>query len=486
MGKRYLVVFLENNWFAINIDNFEDHQRGIPDFEEDDFLITHQTSDLTRELKSEKRGILPNIIDLESFDKQMSQKGRDLKSGDWTLFKFLKEHSQIESRFRLSKSSLKEFLENLSNLFLSLEGKNAEERQRFESIELKINKIIYERQVNGINVNTTLVKERCQELEKRIYEIKNILQLQYNILNSDSELIQEEYLNEKNFKIIQSVKHSFRSYRYNDYVCGLFYEMNRLKSDLDSLLMISARWGSVNKTYPIYKGFGTITSRITLKEPALQGLRKANRDIVTPSSGKKLLYVDYSQFEAGILASLSKDQKLIELYNSDIYTDLATQILDDTTKRNEAKTIFYRFMYGDTSLFKFYKKSEEYFNKFTSLISFKENVQKKLIEEGKIGTTNGNYRISIDPKDSWALSHIVQATASLIYKKALINVDLAIPKADFLIPMHDATLYEIDNFRFEEEKNKIIAAYQAEFKKVCPEVEARVNCEDFFKPEIHV
>ena len=44
----------------------------------------------------------------------------------------------------------------------------------------------------------------------------------------------------------------------------------------------------------------------------LQNLKKENRNIIIPSTGKELFYIDYSQFEASILAHCSADKVLLK------------------------------------------------------------------------------------------------------------------------------------------------------------------------------
>jgi DNA polymerase I-like protein with 3'-5' exonuclease and polymerase domains len=160
--------------------------------------------------------------------------------------------------------------------------------------------------------------------------------------------------------------HSFKARQNEDVVCQLFYELIRNEKDIDSYLHMLSHWGGEERTFPTYYGFGTITGRITMRHPSIQNLRKNNRSVIIPDTGKRFLYVDYSQFEAGILASLSKDEILIKLYNTDIYSDLAEHVLGDKQNRNEAKIIFYRYMYGDDTLS---KKAINYFLKLMSIIN---------------------------------------------------------------------------------------------------------------------
>ena len=192
----------------------------------------------------------------------------------------------------------------------------------------------------------------------------------------------------------------------------------------------------------------------------------------------KFLYVDYSQFEAGILASLSNDSKLIALYNSDIYEDLAEKVLKDKDLRKEAKIIFYRYMYGDDSL---NKAAKSYFQNFKELEKFKVKVEEELKEKKKIGTKYGNWRHASNEENIWALSHVVQSTASYIYKIALLKVQKEIKAAEFLIPMHDGTVYQINELEYNGVKAEIERIYKDAFKEVCPQIEPRLNCKEQFE-----
>lgn len=481
---KIILICVESQWHSLNLDDFDDYNSNHSlRFRRLDQVITFQTSDLIRKLYSnDPKVILPEIIDLESFDKQMSQEGKEFReSREWKALNFLRHHKIIDSGFDLSFNNFKIILEHLGVLYLKLLEKDISEKNRFEEIELKINKLIYRRQKKGIRINIEIAQKKCFEIDKEIYRLKNILQLEHNILTPENEKQQKFYLNSKKYTIFESLLYSFETRRNEDVVCSHFYDLLRNKQDLESLLYTISRWGGQERTYPLYVGFGTITSRIIMREPSLQNLRKVNRDVIISDSGTKLLYIDYSQFEAGILASLSDDEDMIALYNSDIYRDLAISVLGNENKREDAKVIFYRYMYGDDTLS---TKAKSYFHKFKKLEIFRKNIALEISNDKKTGTLNGNFRCLKDDDHDivWSLSHKIQATASLIYKNALIQVDNnSLDDVEFLIPMHDGTLYQIDEMRYEATKKEIEVIYIEEFKKICPKINPRVRSSELFQ-----
>lgn len=477
--KRVALICIESKWHSINLDN-PDQYLETHIFGNDDLLITFQSSELIRHLKTLKQfRKWPEIVDMEGFEKQMAQEGKDMRQSEkWRMGETLKRHNISEADFKLSQLTARQFLGYMGTLYESMLLEKPEERERFENIEAEINKLIYRRQALGIPVNMNTAADLCADLEREIYRIKNELQLKYRIFNPENEQWQHKYLKDMGYRLVKSLLLTFKSKRNEDKICSLLYDMIRNQKDFDSLLFIQSHWGGKERAYPKYLGFGTITSRIILREPSLQNLRKTNRKVVVADRFHKLLYIDYSQFEAGILASLSDDNKLIDLYNNDIYEDLANFVYADHKKRSDAKVVFYRYMYGDTSLS---AREQQYFKKFTKLQQYKQDIDKQLSKESRVGTKFGNFRVKGNEEVTWALSHVIQATASLIYKNALIRVSKEIERAKFLIPMHDGAVYQIFSLWYDVVKDQLETIYIEEFKKVCPKLNCKVNVKEVFE-----
>lgn len=483
--KEIIVLYIFNKWHCYNItddsESVQSMQQIVSSYKKRDRIFSSQVTDLIKEynIVSDSK-VLPNIIDIESYSKQFIQKSKSLESQDkWNLFKLLKEKALLPVGFRITKDNLFEYIRIIAKYLKDItEATSAYEEERFNEIEIPINRIIYDRQRKGVAIDVEGAKEMIQILEESVYNLKNNLQLEYRVFVPENPCIQKEWLEKNGINIAGSIERTFKNYSESNPVCTLFYELIRNQKDLDIFIDILAQRGGNSRAFPCFYGFGTITSRITLREPALQNIRKGNRHIIKPDLDYKFIYIDYSQFEAGILASLSGDKKLIKLYNEDIYKNMALIIYNDENKRDEAKKLFYRFMYGDTTLNTNVKR---YFAKFSKLIAYKEEIEKEASENIFVGTNLGNYR-NIKDDISLAISHKIQATASLIFKKALIRVKEEVPKAEFILPMHDAALYQVKirGVNIEAIKNKLKNIFIEVFSDHCPEISPSVNDREFY------
>jgi DNA polymerase I-like protein with 3'-5' exonuclease and polymerase domains len=489
MKNIYFTIPFENKWLRSKIEIDDQQIKTFLNNAKEDLIITPKVSDYIRYLKAERTKILPNIIDIECLMKQLEQKGKDLINSNfkkWTFLRALKDRELIDSSFKLTESTLNDFnIISISYLKKLIEESDNIEKQRLFEIEIPINKILYNREFTGLHYDSQGIPYYCKELEMEIYKRKNILQIEDNIFNPSNKDEQLEYIKSKNYKLInESIYKTFKRNQYDDIVCSLFYEIIRLQKDLDSFIFINSRWGGEKKCYPSYFGFGTITSRVTMREPSVQNLRRAARKVLIPENGKKFLYIDYSQFEAGILAALSGDQKLIDLFNRGIvYNSLGDNIYPDEKneerKREKSKEDFYAYVYSDDVK----GKSKEYFSEFNTLEEYKKKLKEELLENFKVSSSLGNSRILGNIEEpNWYLSHKIQSTASLIYKQALLRVVNELPKAEFLIPMHDGTLYQLpDDSKYRKLCGDIETIYINVFKEFFPVLNPRVKINELFE-----
>ncbi|HCC8383560.1 TPA: DNA polymerase I [Acinetobacter baumannii] len=266
------------------------------------------------------------------------------------------------------------------------------------------------------------------------------------------------------------------------------YKLNHTRAILNGITQ------SQERIYPIVDIFGSITSRIYLKDPSIQNISKKYRSLLKPSQGKKFIYIDYDQYEVGIMAALSKDQELINLYaESDMYEVIAEELFSEEGKRKDAKKLFLSYSYGMKTkslidaacgLGADRTKAKSLFRKFTQFEAWKKNIQETFFTDKKIGTVLGNYlRIThenqtlTEQEKRVAVSQVVQGTASLIFKKTLIEVS-KIPFAQIILPMHDAILLEVP---IDFDENQVINVFQNTFSEhFNNEIVGKASLDNFF------
>lgn len=483
--KRKLIFKANDSWHLFEFSSRNYKTGTIKEIfgriKKEDHVYSMQVSDFIREFDKEYiRKNLPILIDVESFVKQFWQKSSPLSTQKkWNFFKFLKENKYLPKEFKI-QDSIFDYLGQIAAFIEDTTiNSSPEELRRFEEIEIPINKLIYQRQRRGIQIDESIYLELIKTTEENLYGFKNELQLNHNIYSPDKISTQVDILASEGIEIKGSILTIFKSNRSHSEICMLFYNMLRAKNDLSALLYLTAKKGGESRTYPNYYGFGSISSRITLREPALQNLTKSARRVLKPDKESEFIYVDYSQFEAGILASLSNDSKLQKLYDSDIYDDINKNVWGGEKNRGEGKILFYKYMYGIQ-----FRKSKEssYFNSFIKLTKYREEIEGLIKSKGKVGSSFGNVRILDSEDKTIALSHRIQSEASLIFKCALLRISKEIPEVDFVLPMHDAALYQLNtkihDKRYIEEKIKMI--FKNVFASKCSGINHSVKIKDFY------
>jgi hypothetical protein len=223
---------------------------------------------------------------------------------------------------------------------------------------------------------------------------------------------------------------------------------------------------------PVVDVFGSRTSRIHLRSPSLQNIPKKYRRIIAKHEGAELSYVDFDQYEVGIMAALSGDPELMKLYAAgDMYDLFATTHLDLPGNRKAAKQLFLSYAYGMSkkalidaavSLGADRPRAKAAFRLFQQYEAWKKCVWTDFRTNGRVATMLGNHytREGHGPltgkERRSAVSQVVQGTASLIFKKALLEVG-KLDDVTIILPMHDAVLFE---HRSADTPSKVVAAFE--------------------------
>ena len=488
-------------------------------------IVTYQASVVVDDLRRSNCMPPPMLIDIDVAIRQLVGKAKDdggeRESNVWNQLAEEFNTPAEANRYRMTALSRSSRIDEADTYSLLLDGIDAlfglwtkvvgelgfsEELARFKDIEVPIQRIFHNRQARGIAVS----EEECGILLKDVAREKyasyarvaaaigrtaaglNFWNIQSFLSKTDLDELsgQEDGGRLREYFKIAAHRSSFA----RDFL-GLV-DGGRDESILRRAIGVSGR------IFPIFKTFGTVTGRILVSDPQIQQLRKKYRGMISADLGMKLAYIDFCQFEPGILAYLSNDDALIDSYNrSDIYSALSVQLFGGVEERPLCKQIFLSYLYGMTSdrIVKLVGPAkgvvgtvdlrltlDKFFAKFSGLESFRTKSEAELLATQFVGSLNGNKRWrgaegDLTKKERrWAMNHPVQSTASLIFKESLISLDNKFGSDSILLPMHDAVLLQFPDD--EDFANSVETSRQIMcniFSRWCPGIEARAAVESF-------
>ncbi len=391
----------------------------------------------------------------------------------------------------------------------------------YEDIEFPLIPIIDKAQKRGILVDIKYLKNlskkyhtKLSKLEKKIWELAD---REFNI-NSPKQLgevlFDEMKLSTKGLKKTAGGARSTReselvklreehkiineilSYRelqkllstYIDNIPDMLDENNRLHTTLNQAGTTTGRFSSTNpnlQNIPIKSEYGTEV-----------------RNIFIGSEGYELVALDYSQIEMRILAALSNDKILKKVFQDggDVHTSVASKVFGVKEKdinkdmRRKAKVINFGIIYGmgvnalrqnlggtRAEAQEFYNN---YFNKFTGVAKYFENVKKEATEKGFTETYFGRRRYfegihSPIPfirasAERQATNAPLQGTASDIIKISMKKANDALEDAELikdaclLLQVHDELIYEVKKNKVKEVSNIVKEAMENSVKFPVP------------------
>lgn len=427
-----------------------------------DLLISHIGEDISK----------CEILDFECLDKQIRQSvGLDEPKGKWNIPNMLSAYLGVEEK-SWEYDDRFELLKLLAACYVKMKELGADEWKRIETIEIPVNKILYKSQLDGLYFKDDGIEPLCSELHRKIYGYKNRIQLELGFTGDDL----ESYLRLKSIGYNRLDDAEVRHLCNEHPELEPFRKLRNYRRSLNCLITLSSVRTDSNHCKPLFKGFGSSTGRIFMRDPSLQNLNRKYRSLLQNDAlpfGYRYVYVDFGQFEAGILAGLSGNKKLQKLYENDrIYEEL--RLMSNLKDRDLAKTAFYCFVYGGI----IWKGTESFFDKY-GLKDVIDNITSEAATNGYVQTQLGNKRKMKNESDTkWIVNHYIQGTSSLIFKQALIDVQNRFgPSVVLQIPMHDAALYMVDS---SISTVSIIRTFEDAFKKWIPNSSPVVKEKDFF------
>ena len=484
-------------------------------------IISYDINNLLNQLKNEYNGCLPIITDIEQIFKVnagRAKKSYTNKNYPWNFWNRLKRDigeveskeiyltvrsnnnvATIEKVLKILALKLREYYEEAI-----LKIQNSNQYERFYNLENEVQQILHKRQLEGIHICPDKLENLLIKLKTDRDQLVNKLRYKHGLIDIDYRAVRKflisngHHISKKDYNHFNLISY-LKAAKITSKLCNDIYLTLRVMSDYEKLKQYIPE--DRNLIHPEFDCVGTITSRILIKYPHIQNLKKENRIIFKAKDNYTLIYCDYNQFEPGILASLSEDPTMIDLYNKeDIYANFSQYIFGTKDLRNQAKILFLSYLYGMSnkklvkSIDEIIKKkglkndstAQDFFLKFKVLDSFKETEYKKAIDNGFIQTNEALKRNIKKTKNGtgkksetrFVLSQIIQGTASYILKKAIIDVSKD-DEIEFLVPMHDAVLYQVPSKSIENKKLYIQKCFKDNFVKVCPLIKPEIEFSEF-------
>ena len=252
----------------------------------------------------------------------------------------------------------------------------------------------------------------------------------------------------------------------------------------------------------------TATGRLSSINPNLQNIpvrteegKRIRAGFIAPE-GKVLVSADYSQFELRLAAILSGDKELINDFNNDvdIHTKTASEAfgvpIENVTKnqRRAAKVINFGILYGmsvkglaeaaDMSISEAKQFIDNYFTLRAPIKQKLDSILRQARQDGYVETFYGRRRPTPDVKspnfiirqaaERAAQNMPIQGTEADLMKRAMINVDKALPKnAVMVLQVHDSLIIECDK----EDAESVAEILKREMESVAPELSIKLAVE---------
>lgn len=369
----------------------------------------------------------------------------------------------------------------------------------FNNLVMPLSKVLLKVEMRGVKIDVPLLEKKRKEYKERINKLENsmytIVGKEFNV-NSSKQLIEilykenklpilaytdggapstdKETLDALDRRVDNPLLKTLLEYRklfkiHNTYLVGMKEQL---------------RGGRIHGKFLIA---GTVTGRLSSKDPNLQNIPPDVQELFIPEDGYKFIVADYSQAELRVTASYSGEPGFKRCFDEDIdiHTQTACNILkkkpEDVTKKDRklAKSINFGILYGQQAkglsedLGIPYSEAERYidayFDQYKQLAIWIERVHAEVKSRLKVSSIFGRIRRlpevgNQDYKVAFlalrqSVNSIVQGTSSDITSLAAINIDNHLEEigslSGLLLLIHDALIFEVRNEEVELLKEKI-------------------------------
>lgn len=362
----------------------------------------------------------------------------------------------------------------------------------YRAIELPLWRVLYDMEVQGFKVDIPTLRQMGQEYAQKIQEMeRSIHALAGGAFNINSPKQLGEVLFERlGLPVIKKTKTGYSTdisvleelegkHPIVEQVME-YRKATKLKSTyLDGLLQVADP--KSGKIHTRFNQNVTATGRISSAEPNLQNIpvrteqgREIRRAFVAEREDRLLVVADYSQIELRILAHMSGDPAMIQIFRSggDIHRKTASEVFHvppeavDGTMRSAAKAVNFGIVYGisDFGLSRNLriprKKAAEYIEayleKFSGVKRFMDQCVENAKEYGYVHTMMGRRRYVPEIRsrnyntrmfgERIAMNAPIQGTAADLIKCAMVQVPQILEErkldAKLILQVHDELIID--------------------------------------------
>ena len=434
-----------------------------------------------------------------SIETLIGKKGKNQLSMRSVDFEKIKEYAAEDADITLQ---LKHFFEpQLTEL-------NAQ--KLFEEVEIPLIDILSDMEREGVRINKDFLDEysvelgkQVTELEKRIYELSGGLNFNIASPKQLGEVLFDHLKLDPKAKKTKTGQYQTGE----DVLSGLSeHEIVRCILDIRQLQKLKSTYVDAlpalinQKTGRVHTSFNqavAATGRLSSTNPNVQNIpirtekgREIRKAFIPRNDDFVLLSADYSQIELRVIASISKEENMIDAFKNgiDIHTATASKVyhipLEEVTsdQRRNAKAVNFGIIYGQSAFglsqnLGIPRKEaaiiiEEYFLQYPRIKDYMNNTINFAKEHGFVETLLGRRRYLSDINSANftvrgfaernAINAPIQGSAADMIKVAMIriksamgNKQWAIEKSKMILQVHDELLFDVHKSEVEQMKKLV-------------------------------
>ena len=400
----------------------------------------------------------------------------------------------------------------------------------FTNIEMPLIEVLVEMEMNGIKIDVQYLNDLAKKTEQRINGlIKKIHELAGQEFNVSSPKQLKEILFDKlNLSIegigktktgLSTAADELEKLRGLHPIIELieeYRELTKLQSTyIEALPKLADK--KTNRVHTEFNQTITATGRLSSSNPNLQNipirteLGREIRKAFVAEKGNKIISADYSQVELRVIACLSGDKTMMEVFErgEDIHAATAAKIfnieLKDVTKemRYSAKEVNFGILYGMGAWGLSSRKKisrveakdfiDKYFKSFNKVKDYLDQVKEDARQKGFVETMFGRKRYLPEinsgvqqvraAAERMAVNMPIQGTAADLMKIAMIEVFRELKKTlqqseiKMLLQVHDELVFEAPQ-ELAKKIAKIIDEKMEKVHKLCVPIKVETEVGD--------